>query len=135
MHPFADIPIEIIGRHQVQVLGDSILMRYHGPYLPDDARRLLPIVTRVGKQHGRVRLLLDLSDAEGPSPETRRILTEWRADGFSCLALYFGASFVNRGFLRIIHAAMRLVGHTDVENHHFATESEALSFWSQRARP
>ncbi|MFO0653783.1 MAG: hypothetical protein U0787_01755 [Polyangia bacterium] len=134
MHPFAGVPIETVGRHAIQVLGDSILMRYHGPYLPDHARSLLPLVTKVGKQHGRVRLLLDLSDAIGPPPETRRIVAAWRADGFSCLAIYFGASFLNRGFLRIIHAAMRAIGHTDVENHHFASETEALAFWASQTK-
>lgn len=109
-------------------------MRYCGPVAAADARQFLPLYTQIGQQHGQLRLLLDLAHAVGPSPETRREMAAWHPDGFACWVIYFNASFINRGSLQIVHAAMRLVGNSGVDVVTFGTEEQALAFWKTRVK-
>ena len=134
MQPFANVAVQMVGLHKVQVLDDTILMRFHGDYLPDEARVIWARIDEVGAKQSQVCLLVDLQAARGPTPETRRILADGRARGLSCQTIYFGSNPLNRAFIHIIHAAMRVLGDANIKYCTFAHEADALKFWAARRR-
>lgn len=129
-------PIEHVGPNEVQTADDTIFIRYHGTIRPSEAKELLDRVDRIGKQYGRVFMMSDLSDASPPPAEARKVLASWQVSEFVCVAIYFGGNLLLRTASQLIHSAMRIVGKTTLEAHHFATEAEAAAFLSvRRAEP
>ena len=125
-------PIEHVGPNDVQVVDDTILVRYHGTLLPSEAKALLDRVDQLGTRFPIVYLLGDLTDAAPPPADARKVLAAWHVSGFECITIYFGGNLLLRTASQLILSAMRIIGRTTLETHHFATEVEAFAFLNAR---
>lgn len=131
--PHTDPPYpDRINKHLVTVEGDILLVRFIGPYQPDEARTITAIMDRIQKERGRVCFLGDLTHAVAPGPGTRRVFVEWQHAGEFPNAAYFGAIWPVRTVAILIHSAMRLMGKKPAPSYYSKTEAEARAWLSEQ---
>jgi hypothetical protein len=114
-----------IGRHQVLIEQDVLWARIIGPFLPDAATQLLQLVDQQFREHGRVFLVVDVSESDLPGPETRRVVASWPYLG-RYVAVMFGLGTLSRAATQLILSAQRVLGGPVRPDVHFcSSESEA----------
>jgi len=114
-----------IGRHQVLIEQDVLWARIIGPFLPDAATQLLQLVDQQFREHGRVFLVVDVSESDLPGPETRRVVASWPYLG-RYVAVMFGLGTLSRAATQLILSAQRVLGGPVRPDVHFCrSESEA----------
>ncbi|HNN90885.1 MAG TPA: hypothetical protein PKI03_01400 [Pseudomonadota bacterium] len=125
-----------IGPHQIEIQGDLMRVRPCGPYLPAEAREFLELSDSIYRQHGSLYTLSDMTQAETPGPETRRILATWPYLG-DYVSIMYGTklNLVQRAMLQLVESAYRiltpLTSRRNMTLHFCATEAEALQFLEQ----
>lgn len=125
-----------IGPHQIEVQGDLLRARQCGPYLPAEAREFLELSDQIYRQHGSLYTLTDVTQAQTPGPETRRILATWPYLGDYVSVMYgVKLSLAHRAIMQLADSAYRLLTpvsrRRNMTLHFCATEAEALQFIAQ----
>lgn len=114
-----------IGRHLVGFEEELLVVRLVGPYLPEAATQLLQLVDQQFREHGRVFLVVDVSESDLPGPETRRVIASWPYLG-RYVAVMFGLGTLSRAATQLILSAQRVLGSSVRPDVHFCSaESEA----------
>ena len=114
-----------IGRHLVCFEEELLVVRLVGPYLPEAATQLLQLVDQQFREHGRVFLVVDVSESDLPGPETRRVVASWPYLG-RYVAVMFGLGTLSRAATQLILSAQRVLGSSVRPDVHFCSaESEA----------
>lgn len=122
-----------INRHEVRLEGDILRVRFVGPYLPDEASRILTLADEIFRRHGRVFLLADVAASGPPGPETRRVIGTWNFLG-RYAAVAFGASLAVRTVFHLVVGAQRALGHTSPMLTHISTAEPEARAWIDAQR-
>lgn len=123
-----------IGRHQVLIDQDVLRARMIGPYLPEAATQLMQLIDRQAREHGRVFLLVDVSESDLPVPETRRVMASWPLLG-PLVVVMFGLGALSRAATQLILSAQRALGRTPEPDVYFcSSESEARALLDKLRR-
>jgi len=124
-----------IGRHLVCFEDELLVVRLVGPYLPEAATQLLQLVDQQFREHGKVFLLVDVSQSELPGPETRRVVASWPLLG-RYVVVMFGLGMLARGATQLILSAQRALGSTPGPEMHFcSSEPEARALLDKLRGP
>lgn len=120
-----------LGRHQIAVDQEVIRLRIIGPFLPEAATQVLQLADRQFREHGRVFLLVDVSESDLPGPETRRVVASWSFLG-RYVAVMYGLGTLSRAATQLIISAQRVLGGPVRPDTHFcASQSEADALLAQ----
>src|SRR5262249_12471695 len=115
---------ERIGPHLVTVEGDTVHIRFHGPYLPAEAKQVVSLIGNILLEQSAVYLLIDLSRADMPSMETRRVLSQAPASVQAITSVYYGVNFFTRAMAVLIHRMLTLVSKRDFKVFFATDESD-----------
>lgn len=124
-----------LGRHLVCFEEELLVVRLIGAYLPEAATELLQLVDQHFREHGKVFLLVDVTQSELPGPETRRVVASWPLLG-RYVVVMFGLGMLARAATQLILSAQRALGSTPVPEMHFcSSEPEARALLDKLRGP
>jgi hypothetical protein len=113
-----------IGPHEVIIEGDLLVLRFVGPYLPDEAKQILTLTDQVFRKQGSVYYVANVTRGDMLGPQTRRVLATWQYLG-QYTAVMVGTSLAQRAVLALVSSAQRLLSSKPSPFIHFCATEQA----------
>lgn len=99
-----------IGRHEFSIDNDLVFIRWVGSPAAPEIREMQAQVERVAKEYGFVYMLLDMSQAEIPDAEARRVSSDWAGHHLIRGLAHYGQSWPIRMVETLILRGIQLLG-------------------------
>lgn len=126
--------MQTIGKHQVEIEGDTLLVRWVGIPSLAELQQVGALNEQVIAQQGRVFYVMDMRQAGVPSPEARSYLRSWAVGKPIIGPVVFGMSLPIRAILTMILRGMQLKNkYKRFESAFVKDETEARS-WVAKVR-
>lgn len=124
----------LIGPHEVEIEGNCILTRLHGPFGLDHIRQWCALADQLISAHGDLFTISDLSTGGSFPAETRHYISRWVNVVHIRGAAIFGASRVTSAVFSMIARAVALVREHTPPTMAVQTESEARAWVAELQR-
>lgn len=133
MHDHKDL--EVVGKHFVQIDGDSLCFITRGTLTLEDLKQLMEIQYRIKSTHGMIFALFDGRQGTGIDPDVRRYTVADRERYVADLYVAFGVPFALRIVINMMDRANALLGRKYSPLRSFDKEEDARRFFEEeRAR-
>ena len=100
--------MQTIGNHQVEITGDTLLVRWVGTPTLEEMQSIGALNEQVIAECGHVFYIMDMRQAGVPSPEARRYLKGWAVGKPIIGPVVFGMSLPVRAILTMVLRGMQL---------------------------
>lgn len=98
----------LVGRHRLCTEADVVILRMDGDMVLDESKQIHAELERVIEEHGRVFVLVDMSQGRNTAPDARRFIAEWNRRHRVSGAVIFGGSVPQRAAATLVFTAIRL---------------------------
>lgn len=125
-----------VGRHQIVIDGDRVVLRLRGPYPPEDFLAIRALMEGYTEQYDQVYLVINVREVEPFPAETRKAWAQWIKNMHRTppIVAIVGASFTMRTIVKMMTAVRRIVAPHTPSATLFHTEEEAVSFLEARRK-
>lgn len=104
---------QFIGRHSYRIEGTWVHWKPRGAVGLSDAQAVTALYGEMIARHGRMLLLVDLTDLSKAAPEARRHFVDWlktTGNGARMAVAPFGANFIAAAIATLLASAARRLG-------------------------